>query len=138
MFRVDPHHRAKGRTVESDVIGHGADDAFRPGRLGCFNADQKFLQRSLCLDDDGVGAGIDKSPCLFLEGAAYLSFGELSERLKQAAKGTDVSQNVSLFAIESLTSYFHAGPIYVNYVVCLRMTSQHDARAAKSIGDEAV
>ena len=59
---------------------------------------QQFFERGLRFDDDGVRARIHQRRGLFVEGAAHLGFGEIAVGLQQAAKRTDVAEDVAVSA----------------------------------------
>ena len=137
-LRFNAHHGAEGRAVESDVVGHGADDALCARCLGCLDADQQLFKRGLRFDDDGVGAAIDQRRGLFFEGAANLGFSELAERLEQAAEGADVAEHVAFLVAEGLARDLDAGLVDFDDVVRFAMAGEHDARSAKGVGDDAI
>src|ERR1019366_3446977 len=58
--------------------------------------------------------------------------------LHQPAERSDVAKYVSRPAAEGGASNPHRGPVDLDGLAALRMTVEHDARTAKSIGDDAV
>ena len=99
-LRIDAHHRAEGRAVERDVVGHRADDARRAGILGRANRDAQFFEAGLRFDDDRIGAGVDQRAGLLLERFADLLFREIAVRFHQPAERADVAEDVALAIAE--------------------------------------
>ena len=62
---------------------------------------------------------VDQRRGLFFEGAAHLGFGEVAERLQQAAEGPDVAEHVAIFAAEGLARNLHSGLVDLDHVVRL-------------------
>ena len=67
---------------------HGA-----PGGLGGVNGDADFVERRLGLDDDGIRAGFNQRPGLFLVSGSRLLLRQVAVRLQNRAERAEVAEH---------------------------------------------
>ena len=138
MFGGHAHHRLVERAVHREIVGQRGDDARRLGLLGRIDGETEFLEAGLGFDDERVGPGFHERGSLLLQRRARLGLGEFAVGFKQRAKRADVAQHVAGTSAEGLARDAHGGGVDLRQFGLVAMTAQHEAAAAKGVGDDAI
>ena len=120
------------------IVGQRGNDARRARGFGGVNGEADFVQRRLGLDDDGIRAGFNQRPGLFLVGGARLFLRQVAVRFQDRAERAKVAEHKTLAPAKRLARDADARLVDGAQVIGMVVPLEHDAAAAKRVGDEAI